>query len=145
MPRMTVNIAKALCLCLALAVLRPVASQPVPPAAAGTQAAAARAQSLTAPGVVSATICAEGDQACNAALVQPANDTDYINCINTPTAPRCTSPSSGASAESSVSPEDACPTDPILDQGFTGEQLQIQVRSFTDQTCGAGSILFRTF
>lgn len=134
LPRMAVNRAEALCLCLALAVLRSVASQTTPPAAAGTQAAAAKAPSLTAPGVAGATICAQGDAACNPALVQPTNDTGYFNCINTPTAPRCTSPSSGASVESSASPEDACPTDPILDQGFTGEQLQIQVMFLTDQS-----------
>lgn len=134
---MAVKRARALCLCVGLTFLLPVSSQTVLPAAAGTQAAATPAGSYAVPGVTNPTICAEGDVACNAALVQPANDTNYVNCINTPTAPLCTSSSSGASTESSASPEDACPTDPILDQGFTQAQLEIQVVSFTDDVAPA--------
>lgn len=129
---MAVKRARALCLCVGLTFLLPVNSQTFLPAAAGTQAAATPAGFYAAPGVTNPTICAEGDVACNAALVQPTNDTNYVNCINTPTAPLCTSSSSGASTESSASPEDACPTDPILDQGFTQAQLEIQVLSCTD-------------
>lgn len=125
---MAVNRARALCLCLGLTLLLSVTSQTVLPAAANTQAAVTPAGSYAVPGVNNPTICAEGDEACNAALVQPANDTDYVNCINTPTAPLCTSSNTGASTESAASPEDACSTDPILDQGFTQAQLEIQVR-----------------
>ena len=127
---MAVNRARALCLCFGLTLLLSVNSQTVLPAAASTQAAVTPAGSYAAPGVTNPTICAEGDVTCNAALVQPTNDTDYVNCINTPTAPLCTSSSSGASAESAASPEDACPTDPILDQGFTQAQLEIQVMPY---------------
>lgn len=133
---MAVNQAQALCLCLGLILLLSVSSQTILPAAASTQAAVTPAGSYAAPGVTNPTICAQGDVACNAALVQPTNTTDYVNCINTPTAPLCTSSSnSGAATESAVSPEDACPTDPILDQGFTQAQLEIQVISIYHQCC----------
>ena len=119
---------QALRLCFGLALLLSVTAQTVLPAAAKIQAASAPAPSYVAPGVSNPTICAEGDETCRAALVQPANETDYVNCINNPTAPLCTSSSSEAATESAASPEDSCPTDPILDQGFTEAQLEIQVR-----------------
>lgn len=121
--------ARAFGACVLLTHLLSVHAQTVLPAAAGIQAASAPTPSYVAPGVSNPTICAEGDDACNAALVQPANDTDYVNCINSPTAPLCTSQSSNAATESAASPEDSCPTDPILDQGFTELQLEIQVRA----------------
>lgn len=133
---MAVNRARALCLCLGLTLCLSVNSQTILPAAANTQAAVTPAGSYAAPGVTNPTICAEGDVACNAALVQPTNTTDYVNCINTPTAPLCTSSNTpGAATESAASPEDACPTDPILDQGFTQAQLEIQVLSLNHQCC----------
>ena len=125
---MAVKLAQTLRLLIGLALLLSVTAQTVLPAAAGIQAASVPAPSYVAPGVSNPTICAEGDESCRAALVQPTNETDYVNCINNPTAPLCTSSNSGAATESAASPEDSCPTDPILDQGFTEAQLEIQVR-----------------
>ena len=123
---MAVTRGQAFWICLGVALLSSVHAQTVLPAAAGVEAAITPTPSYVAPGVSNPTICAEGDESCNAALVQPSNDTDYVNCINSPTAPLCISSNPGAATESAASPEDACPTDPILDQGMTEAQLETQ-------------------
>ena len=116
-------------LCLGFGLLLCVTAQTVIPASDSSQSAMTPSPSFVAPGVSDPTICAQGDLSCNAALVQPDNDTDYINCINSPAAPDCTSPDSGAAIESAASPEEACPTDSILDQGISEQTLETQVRA----------------
>lgn len=124
---MAVRVAQSLWVCLGLAFLLSAFGQTVLPASDSDQAAVTPSPSYVAAGVSNPTICAEGDDACTAALVQPTNDTDYVNCINSPTSPNCTSANSGAAIESFASPEEACPTDSILDQGYTEATLETQV------------------
>ena len=124
---MAVASAQPIWLCLGLGMLLCVTAQTVIPASDSEQAAITPSPSYSAAGVSNPTICAQGDLSCNAALVQPDNDTDYINCINSPSAPDCTSANSGAAIESAASPEEACPTDSILDQGISEQTLETQV------------------
>jgi len=127
-PVMGVRVSQSLWLCLGLACLLSVTGQTVIPASDSEQAAVTPTPSYVAPGVSDPTICAQGDDSCTAALVQPENLTDYVNCINSPTAPDCTSSSASAAIESVVAtPEEACPTDSILDQGYTEAELETQV------------------
>ena len=101
--------------------------QTVLPAASSNESATIPAQQFQATGASSPTICAEGDESCSAALVQPVNDSAYTNCIVSPQAPNCTSSQAGAATESAADPEDACPTTPILDQGISEADLETQV------------------
>ena len=121
---------KSLLFCFGLACVLSASGQTVIPASNSDQAAVTPTPSFEAPGVSNPTICAQGDDSCSAALVQPDNDTDYTNCINSPSAPDCTSASPSAAIESAVAtPEEACPTDSILDQGMSEADLETQVRS----------------
>ena len=125
---MAVRAAQSVWLCVGLGLLLSVTAQTVIPASNSNQAADTPTPAYEAPGVTNPTICPQGDLSCNAALVQPDNDTDYVNCINSPSAPDCTSANSGAAIESAASPEEACPTDSILDQGISEQTLETQVR-----------------
>ncbi|KAA6425878.1 MAG: hypothetical protein FRX49_04253 [Trebouxia sp. A1-2] len=119
---------KSLMFCFGLACVLSASGQTVIPASNSDQAAVTPTPAFEAPGVSNPTICAQGDDSCSAALVQPDNDTDYTNCINSPSAPDCTSSSPSAAIESAVAtPEEACPTDSILDQGMTEADLETQV------------------
>lgn len=126
---MAVRRGQSVLLCFISAWLLSVSAQTVIPASNANQAAVTPTASYEAPGISNPTICATGDDSCSAALVQPANDTDYTNCINSPTSPNCTSSTASAAIESVVAtPEEACPTDSILDAGYTEATLETQVR-----------------
>lgn len=105
-----------------------VSAQDVLPAASNNQSSSTPSQQYQAAGASTPTICAEGDLSCSAALIQPLNDTEYTNCIISPSAPNCTSPQQGAATESAANPEDSCPTSSILDQGISEAELETQVR-----------------
>ncbi|DBA87761.1 hypothetical protein WJX77_003783 [Trebouxia sp. C0004] len=125
---MAVRRGKSLLFCFGFACVLSASGQTVIPASNSDQAAVTPTPAFEAPGVSNPTICAQGDDSCSAALVQPDNDTDYTNCINSPSAPDCTSSSPSAAIESAVAtPEEACPTDSILDQGMSEADLETQV------------------
>jgi len=130
---MAVRRGKSLLFCFGLACVLSASGQTVIPASNSAEAAVTPTSAFEA--VINPTICAQGDDSCSAALVQPDNDTGYTNCINSPSAPDCTSSSPSAAIESAVAtPEEACPTDSILDQGMLEADLETQVR-FGHQAC----------
>jgi hypothetical protein len=138
---MAVRRGKSLLFCFGLACVLSASGQTVIPASNGDQAAVTPTPAFEAPGVSNPTICAQGDDSCSAALVQPDNDTGYTNCINSPSAPDCTSSSPSAAIESAVAtPEEACPTDSILDQGMSEADLETQVW-FGHQACSLCALI----
>ena len=132
---------------IALACLACVASgqanQTVLPAASANQSSSTPTQQYQASGASTPTICAEGDLSCSAALIQPLNDTEYTNCVVSPSAPNCTSAQAGAATESAADPEDSCPTTAILDQGISEADLETQVRQLNYSQTFA--VLYATF
>ena len=133
-PYMAVFAVRLLWLGLALACISAVAGQ-ASVGASGRSTATNAPPSTAVPGVSNPTICADGDNRCNPALVQPTNDTEYTNCINSPRAPNCTSSTGSASIESGATAEEACPIDLILDQGITDAELERQVRQSCTTAC----------